>query len=93
MSLVANEGTIGVLLWNLCGTIETARIVMPRAMVRFSPSRITFLDEEQAMCFMAGANSIFMGDKLLTTPNNDVHLTFLRFRHCAASWGTESVQE
>jgi biotin synthase len=49
--------------------IGTARILMPASMVRLSAGRLSLSDEAQALCFMAGANSIFMGDKLLTTPN------------------------
>ncbi|MBI1317713.1 MAG: biotin synthase BioB [Candidatus Hydrogenedens sp.] len=49
--------------------IATARIAMPRARVRLSAGRTEMSDEAQALCFMAGANSIFAGDKLLTTPN------------------------
>ena len=49
--------------------IATARILMPKAMVRLSAGREQMSDEEQALCFLAGANSIFAGDKLLTTPN------------------------
>ena len=49
--------------------IATARILMPRAMVRLSAGRTEMSDELQALCFLAGANSIFLGDKLLTTPN------------------------
>lgn len=52
--------------------IATARIVMPRSMVRLSAGRVRFSQAEQAMCFLAGANSIFTGDKLLTTPNNEI---------------------
>lgn len=51
--------------------IATARILMPRAMVRLSAGRTTMTDECQALCFIAGANSIFLGEKLLTTPNPD----------------------
>ncbi len=51
--------------------IATARILMPRAMVRLSAGRTTMTDECQALCFLAGANSIFLGEKLLTTPNPD----------------------
>lgn len=51
--------------------ISTARITMPSAMVRLSAGRVRFSIPEQALCFLAGANSIFTGDKLLTTPNND----------------------
>jgi biotin synthase len=50
-------------------TIAAARITMPRAMVRLSAGREDMTDEMQALCFLAGANSIFYGPKLLTTPN------------------------
>ncbi len=49
--------------------IATARILMPRAMVRLSAGRTAMSEELQALCFLAGANSIFLGEKLLTTPN------------------------
>lgn len=49
--------------------IAAARILMPASMVRLSAGRLSLSDEAQAMCFVAGANSIFMGEKLLTTPN------------------------
>ncbi|MBX2905483.1 MAG: biotin synthase BioB [Taibaiella sp.] len=49
--------------------VATARIVMPAAAVRLSAGRLEMSVSEQAMCFMAGANSIFAGDKLLTTGN------------------------
>ena len=49
--------------------VATARIVMPHSAVRLSAGRLELSVAEQAMCFMAGANSIFAGDKLLTTPN------------------------
>ena len=49
--------------------IAVARITMPRAMVRLSAGRETMAAETQALCFLAGANSIFYGEKLLTTPN------------------------
>jgi biotin synthase len=49
--------------------IATARIMMPRAMVRLSAGRMQMSDELQALAFVAGANSIFAGEKLLTTPN------------------------
>ena len=51
--------------------IAIARITMPRSMVRLSAGRETMSEELQAMCFLAGANSIFYGDKLLTTGNPD----------------------
>jgi biotin synthase len=50
-------------------TIAVARITMPRAMVRLSAGREQMDDALQALCFLAGANSIFYGDKLLTTAN------------------------
>jgi len=73
-ALVANEGTPladqkPLPLWDLCRMIATARIVMPASMVRLSAGRVSLGEAEQALCFMAGANSIFTGDKLLTTPN------------------------
>jgi len=49
--------------------IAVARITMPRSMVRLSAGREAMSDELQALCFVAGANSIFYGDKLLTTGN------------------------
>jgi biotin synthase len=52
-------------------TIAAARITMPRSMVRLSAGRETMSEEAQALCFLAGANSIFCGPKLLTTPNPD----------------------
>ncbi len=50
-------------------TIAVARIAMPRSMVRLSAGREAMSEETQALCFLAGANSIFYGPKLLTTPN------------------------
>jgi biotin synthase len=52
-------------------TIAVARILMPRSMVRLSAGRESMNDELQALCFLAGANSIFYGEKLLTTGNPD----------------------
>ncbi len=50
-------------------TIAVARITMPRSVVRLSAGREDMSEETQALCFLAGANSIFYGPKLLTTPN------------------------
>lgn len=50
-------------------TIAAARIIMPKSYVRLSAGRTEMSDEIQALCFFAGANSIFYGEKLLTTPN------------------------
>ena len=76
-ALVPVEGTPledqqRVSVWEMVRMIATARILMPRAMVRLSAGRIRMNTEEQALCFLAGANSIFAGDKLLTTPNPEV---------------------
>jgi biotin synthase len=73
-ALVPVEGTPledqeKVSVWEMVRMIATARIIMPKAMVRLSAGRVRMTLEEQALCFMAGANSIFAGDKLLTTPN------------------------
>lgn len=73
-ALVPVEGTPledqpKVSVWEMIRMIATARIIMPKAMVRLSAGRVRMNLEEQALCFLAGANSIFAGDKLLTTPN------------------------
>ena len=54
-------------------TIAVARILMPQSFVRLSAGRETMSDELQALCFMAGANSIFYGERLLTTPNPETN--------------------
>jgi biotin synthase len=56
-------------IWDMVRMIATARILMPKTMVRLSAGRTEMSIAEQAFCFMSGANSIFAGDKLLTTPN------------------------
>jgi biotin synthase len=53
-------------------TIACARITMPKAMVRLSAGRQALSEGIQALCFLAGANSIFYGEKLLTTGNPDI---------------------
>lgn len=73
-SLVAIKGTplennTKVDVWDMVRMIATARILMPKTMVRLSAGRTDMSISDQALCFMAGANSIFAGDKLLTTPN------------------------
>jgi biotin synthase len=57
--------------FELVRTIATARVLMPASMVRLSAGRLSLSDEAQALCLLAGANSIFLGDRLLTTPNPD----------------------
>lgn len=61
-------------VWDMVRTIATARIVMPASIVRLSAGRIEMTETEQAWCFMAGANSIFTGERetLLVTPNPGV---------------------
>lgn len=73
-ALVPVEGTpleknTKVDIWDMVRMIATARILMPKTMVRLSAGRNDMSVAEQALCFMAGANSIFAGDKLLTTAN------------------------
>jgi biotin synthase len=57
----------------LVRTIATARLLMPRSMVRLSAGRVSLSEEAQALCFLAGANSVFLGEKLLTAPNPAEH--------------------
>lgn len=73
-SLVRIEGTPladqpAVSALEFARVIGTARILMPASMVRLSAGRLELSEEGQALCFLAGANSIFLGDRLLTTPN------------------------
>lgn len=58
-------------IWDMVRMIATTRIAMPKTTVRLSAGRTRMSLEGQALCFMAGANSIFAGEKLLTTPNPD----------------------
>lgn len=53
----------------LVRTVAAARLLMPGSMVRLSAGRVSLSEEAQALCFLAGANSVFLGDKLLTAPN------------------------
>lgn len=65
--------TIPVDPLDLVRSIATARILCPLARVRLSAGRQSLSQEAQTLCFLAGANSIFFGEKLLTTPNNPEH--------------------
>ena len=58
----------------LVRTIATARIVLPRTIIRLAAGRNTLSESEQAMCFMAGANAVFTGEQMLTTPCESVKL-------------------
>ena len=60
-------------IWEMIRMVATARIIMPKTQVRLSAGRTQMTQEGQAMCFFAGANSIFAGNKLLTTPNPDIN--------------------
>jgi biotin synthase len=74
------EGNEKVDIWDMVRMIATARIIMPKAMVRLSAGRSEMTVAEQALCFMAGANSIFSGEKLLTTPNPDFDQDKMMFK-------------
>jgi len=76
-ALVAVEGTPlemqkPVDTWTMVRMIATSRIVMPTSIVRLSAGRLSMSLEAQALCFLSGANSIFTGEKLLTTPNPEM---------------------
>tara|TARA_Y100000815_G_scaffold88747_1_gene77579 strand:- start:860 stop:1570 length:711 start_codon:yes stop_codon:yes gene_type:complete len=84
-ALVAVEGTPmediePISIWEMVRMVATTRIVMPETQVRLSAGRTQMSREGQAMCFFAGANSIFAGDKLLTTPNPDVNEDMAMFK-------------
>lgn len=69
-----------VSIWEMIRMVATTRIVLPQTQVRLSAGRTQMSREGQAMCFFAGANSIFAGDKLLTTPNPDLNEDLQMFR-------------
>lgn len=62
------EGNEPVKVHTVLRTIATARIVLPKTIIRLAAGRHEFSETEQAMAFMAGANAIFTGEKMLTTP-------------------------
>jgi len=101
-ALVPVEGTPlenrpRVPIWDMLKMIATARITMPEAMIRLSAGRTEMPVSEQALCFMAGANSIFAGDKLLTTPNpgyaNDEAMFSLLGLKARKAYKEEELQE
>ncbi|MFH1004271.1 MAG: biotin synthase BioB [Bacteroidota bacterium] len=67
-------------IWDMVRMIATARIVMPKSMVRLSAGRTLMTLEGQALCFLAGANSIFAGEKLLTAPNPEYNADMEMFK-------------
>lgn len=89
-ALVAVEGTPmedidPISIWDMIRMVATTRIIMPKTQVRLSAGRTEMTREGQAMCFFAGANSIFAGDKLLTTPNPDVNEDLDMFKQLGLS--------
>ncbi len=84
-ALVPVEGTPlseqdRVPVWEMVRMIATARLIMPKAVIRLSAGRTEMSLEDQALCFLAGANSIFAGDKLLTTPNPEANQDHQMFK-------------
>lgn len=67
------EGVAPLDAFDFIRVIAVARLLMPKSHVRLSAGRMEMSDEMQALCFLAGANSIFYGDKLLTTENPEAH--------------------
>ncbi len=83
-TLVAVEGTPleeeqSVDVFQMVRMVATTRIILPNTQVRLSAGRLSMSKEGQAMCFMAGANSIFAGDKLLTTANPEFDQDMVMF--------------
>jgi biotin synthase len=75
---LADQGIVSI--WEMIRMIATTRIVMPKTTVRLSAGRTQMSLEGQGFCFMAGASSIFAGDKLLTTPNPEFNQDMEMFR-------------
>lgn len=77
------ENNPKVEIWDMVRMIATARIIMPQSVVRLSAGRIEMTEVEQAWCFMAGANSIFTGERetLLVTPNPGVSEDMMMFQN------------
>ena len=75
----------------LVRVIATARVLMPASFVRLSAGRLSLSDEAQALCFLAGANSVFLGEKLLTTPNPQVDADRRLFERLGVHLKTEEA--
>jgi biotin synthase len=75
----------------LVRVIATARLLMPASMVRLSAGRLSLSDEAQTLCFLAGANSVFLGEKLLTTPNPEVDADRRLFERLGVRLQTEGA--
>jgi biotin synthase len=81
-------GTPALDPFELVRTVAAARILMPRSYVRLSAGRSQMSDELQALCFLAGANSVFYGERLLTTPNAAVDADRLLFQRLGLEFET-----
>ena len=86
------EGSPSIDPFEFVRTIAVARLLMPQAMVRLSAGRAEMSDELQALCFLAGANSIFYGDKLLTTGNPDVERDRRLFARLGLNAGDDAAR-
>lgn len=75
-------------IWEMLKMVATARILMPKTMIRLSAGRLELSYVEQFLCFLAGANSIFAGEKLLTVPNPD----FDRDKQMLSLFGLEPLE-
>jgi biotin synthase len=85
-------GSASVDPFDFVRTIAVARLLMPRAQVRLSAGRSEMSDELQALCFLAGANSIFYGEKLLTTGNPDVERDQRLFARLGVNAGVDAAR-
>ena len=63
-------------------TVATARIVLPKTIIRLAAGRQTLSESEQMMCFMAGANAVFTGEQMLTTPCESFPLVCAQMQPC-----------
>ncbi len=77
--------------WEMIRVIACARVLMPKARIRLSAGRLTMNHEAQALCFMVGANSIFAGDKLLTTPNPEPQTDGALFKVLGIQFGAHEL--
>ena len=73
---------------NVLRTVATARVLMPETIVRIAAGRKTMSEEKQALCFMAGANAIFTGEKMLTTECNGYEEDKAMFQR----WGLQPMK-
>jgi biotin synthase len=73
-------GTDKIDMFDFIRTVAVARIIMPKSYVRLSAGRDMMNEQTQALCFFAGANSVFYGDKLLTTNNQDMQKDIKMFK-------------